>query len=131
VDILVSTARKQGRSWSEIADALGDQSRPPTSANGTSTPSTAAPGETPGAAGPARPRPHVERPFHQYATPGLVEALGFTLDRVQGSHHIYRHPDIRQRINLQPRGGVAKPYQLRQVLQVMERNALLLREDTK
>lgn len=33
----------------------------------------------------------------------LVEALGFRLDRVRGSHHIYRHPVIRQRINLQPR----------------------------
>jgi predicted RNA binding protein YcfA (HicA-like mRNA interferase family) len=61
----------------------------------------------------------------------LVEALGFTLDRVQGSHHIYRHPDVGQRINLQARGGQAKPYQLRQLLDVMERNALQLREDTK
>lgn len=57
--------------------------------------------------------------------------MGFSLDRVQGSHHIYRHPDVAERINLQPRGGVAKPYQLRQVLQVMERNALQLREDAK
>ncbi|MCA1832858.1 MAG: type II toxin-antitoxin system HicA family toxin [Actinobacteria bacterium] len=61
----------------------------------------------------------------------LVVALGFTLDRVQGSHHIYRHPDIGERLNLQPRGGNAKPYQLRQVLQIMERNALQLPEDTK
>lgn len=60
----------------------------------------------------------------------LLEALGFTLDRVRGSHHIYRHPEIAQRVNLQPRGGQAKPYQLRQVLDVIERNALQLREDT-
>lgn len=59
----------------------------------------------------------------------LVEGLGFRLDRVQGSHHIYRHPTIRQRINLQPVGGQAKPYQLRQVLDVMERNALRLQEE--
>jgi predicted RNA binding protein YcfA (HicA-like mRNA interferase family) len=59
----------------------------------------------------------------------LLEALGFTLDRVQGSHHIYRHPAIRQRINLQPRAGQAKPYQLRQILDLVERNALQLKED--
>ncbi len=60
----------------------------------------------------------------------LVEALGFRLDRVKGSHHIYRHPDIGQRINLQAKGGQAKPYQLRQILDLVERNALQLEEDT-
>lgn len=59
----------------------------------------------------------------------LVEALGFELDRVQGSHHIYRHPEIAQRINLQARGGEAKPYQLRQLLDLMERYALGLEEE--
>lgn len=59
----------------------------------------------------------------------LVEALGFELDRVRGSHRIYRHPTIQQRINLQPQGGQAKPYQLRQLLNVMERNALGLEEE--
>ena len=61
----------------------------------------------------------------------LFEALGFTLDRVHGSHHIYRHPDISQSVNLQARGRQAKPYQRRQVLDVIERNALQLREDKK
>lgn len=59
----------------------------------------------------------------------LVEALGFSLDRVAGIHHIYRHPDIAGRINLQPRDGNAKPYQLRQLLDVIERHSLQLRED--
>lgn len=59
----------------------------------------------------------------------LVEALGFELDRVQGSHHIYRHPMIAQRINLQARGGEAKPYQLRQLLELMERYAVGLKEE--
>ncbi len=61
----------------------------------------------------------------------LVEALGFELDRVRGSHHIYRHPVIAQRINLQPRGGQAKPYQLRQILDLIERHALRLKEDNQ
>jgi predicted RNA binding protein YcfA (HicA-like mRNA interferase family) len=59
----------------------------------------------------------------------LVKALGFELDRVQGSHHIYRHPMIGQRINLQARGGDAKPYQLRQLLELVERYALNLDEE--
>ncbi|MGH9154665.1 MAG: type II toxin-antitoxin system HicA family toxin [Acidimicrobiales bacterium] len=59
----------------------------------------------------------------------LTEALGFELDRVRGSHHIYRHPGIGQRINLQARGGQAKPYQLRQLLDLVERHALRLKEN--
>lgn len=58
----------------------------------------------------------------------LVEALGFELDRVRGSHHIYRH-SAGQRLNLQARGGQAKPYQLRQLLELVERHALRLEED--
>jgi len=59
----------------------------------------------------------------------LAEALGFELDRVQGSHHIFRHRTTRQRLNLQASGGQAKPYQLRQLLDLVERHALRLRED--
>jgi predicted RNA binding protein YcfA (HicA-like mRNA interferase family) len=61
----------------------------------------------------------------------LVEALGFRLDHVRGSHHIYRYPRIRQRINLQTHGGQAKPYQLRQLLDVIERHALRVKEDNQ
>lgn len=59
----------------------------------------------------------------------LVESLGFELDRIRGSHHIYRHPTLRLRLNLQPQGSQAKPYQLRQVLDLMERYALRLEEE--
>ncbi len=59
----------------------------------------------------------------------LAEALGFELDRVRGSHHIYRHPAIGQRINLQAHGGQAKPYQLRQLLDLVERHALRLKDN--
>ena len=31
----------------------------------------------------------------------LVEAFGFSLSRVQGSHHIFVHPKIRELVNLQ------------------------------
>lgn len=59
----------------------------------------------------------------------LAEALGFELDRVRGSHHIYRYRGIGQSINLQARGGQAKPYQLRQLLDLVERHALRLKEN--
>ncbi len=51
----------------------------------------------------------------------LVEACGFELVRVSGSHHIFAHADIPSLINLQEVGGTAKPYQVRQVLRVLER----------
>lgn len=55
----------------------------------------------------------------------LVEACGFELDRVTGSHHIYRHPDIPVRLNLQNVRGQAKPYQVRQILRTLERYDLV------
>jgi len=61
----------------------------------------------------------------------LTEALGFELDRVRGSHHIFRHPGIGQRLNLQASGGQAMPYQLRQLLDLVERHALRLKEDNE
>jgi predicted RNA binding protein YcfA (HicA-like mRNA interferase family) len=51
----------------------------------------------------------------------LAEGYGFRLSRVKGSHHIYAHPGVRELVNLQNVGGHAKPYQLRQLLQLIER----------
>lgn len=51
----------------------------------------------------------------------LIEALGFRFERVgQGRHHIYKHPDVSERLNLQPRQGQAKEYQLKQILVLIE-----------
>jgi len=58
----------------------------------------------------------------------LVEACGFELDRVRGSHHIYRGPATRERLNLQPVGGQAKPYQIRQFLALVDKYHLKPRE---
>ena len=44
--------------------------------------------------------------------------LGF-VERVRGSHHIFRKEGVRERINLQRDGSHAKPYQVRQVRQVV------------
>ena len=51
----------------------------------------------------------------------LVEAFGFRLSRTAGSHHIYVHPNVHELVNLQDVGGNAKPYQIRQFLDLVER----------
>lgn len=58
----------------------------------------------------------------------LVEALGFEQRRTSGSHHIYGHPAVTELVNLQEVGGQAKPYQLRQLLRLVERYDLRLEE---
>lgn len=55
----------------------------------------------------------------------LVEACGFELDRVSGSHHIYTHPTATVTLNLQVVAGQAKPYQVRQFLRLIQRYDLL------
>jgi predicted RNA binding protein YcfA (HicA-like mRNA interferase family) len=59
---------------------------------------------------------------------GLVEAFGFDLSRVHGSHHIFEHPDVPELLNLQNSKGQAKPYQIRQFLQLVERYSLELED---
>ena len=49
--------------------------------------------------------------------------LGF-IERVRGSHHIFRKDGVRERMNLQRDGGHAKPYQVRQVRHVILRHRL-------
>ena len=51
----------------------------------------------------------------------LVEGFGFAMSRVNGSHHIFTHTDIRELLNLQNVKGKAKPYQIRQFLRLVER----------
>jgi len=56
----------------------------------------------------------------------LVEAFGFRLSRIRGSHHIFAHPQVRELINLQNVGGKAKPYQILQFLRLVERYNLTM-----
>jgi predicted RNA binding protein YcfA (HicA-like mRNA interferase family) len=51
----------------------------------------------------------------------LVETLGFRLARVKGSHHVYVHLRVQEVLNLQDVQGEAKPYQIRQLLRLVER----------
>ena len=54
----------------------------------------------------------------------LAEAFGFRLSRVKGSHHIFTHPETSELINLQEVQGEAKPYQVRQLLRLVEKYGL-------
>jgi predicted RNA binding protein YcfA (HicA-like mRNA interferase family) len=45
----------------------------------------------------------------------LLLKLGLRLDRTSGSHHIYLHPKVMRPVNIQPIGKDAKPYQVRQL----------------
>jgi predicted RNA binding protein YcfA (HicA-like mRNA interferase family) len=56
----------------------------------------------------------------------LIEAFGFQLARVSGSHHIFAHPRIAELVNIQNHKGKAKPYQVRQFLELIEQYDLEL-----
>jgi predicted RNA binding protein YcfA (HicA-like mRNA interferase family) len=56
----------------------------------------------------------------------LTQAFGFQLDRISGSHHILRRAGIPELVNVQNVGGMAKPYQVRQLLKLVERHNLSL-----
>ncbi len=48
----------------------------------------------------------------------LLESLGFA-ERVRGSHHMFAKSGVHDLINLQKEGRLAKPYQIRQVREVI------------
>lgn len=48
----------------------------------------------------------------------VLEHLGFQC-RIRGDHFIYTKDGAEEIINLQPKGGKAKPYQVKQVRQII------------
>ncbi|HOB13706.1 MAG TPA: type II toxin-antitoxin system HicA family toxin [Novosphingobium sp.] len=58
----------------------------------------------------------------------VLEAFGFTLDRVNGSHHQYVHPLATRPLSIQPKGNMAKPYQIDQFLDMVEEHSLTLED---
>lgn len=63
----------------------------------------------------------------------LVLALGFIHDRTVGSHRVYLHPKHpgAPQLNLQPDGHDAKPYQIKQLLKLVEEYNLQLDEQDR
>ena len=56
----------------------------------------------------------------------LIEAFGFELRRISGSHHIYRYKKVPRPLSLQPRNREAKPYQIKQFLEMVEEFGLTM-----
>lgn len=54
----------------------------------------------------------------------LAECFGWVFQRQSGSHRIYMHPNLGNRLgsmmNFQPRNGKAKPTQVKQLLNAIE-----------
>jgi len=58
----------------------------------------------------------------------LLRRLGFE-ERVRGDHHIFTMEDVEEILNIQPKDGRGKPYQIRQVRELLLRYNLHLRAD--
>lgn len=48
----------------------------------------------------------------------LLDSLGFS-ERIKGSHHIFTQARVEEIINIQPKQNKAKPYQVRQVRNII------------
>ena len=48
----------------------------------------------------------------------LLVHLGFS-ERIRGSHHLFDKDEVAEIVNLQSHGGQAKPYQVRQIRQLI------------
>lgn len=59
--------------------------------------------------------------FHELCE--LLRRLGFD-ERIRGSHHIFTKDGVEEILNLQAKGGKAKPYQVKQVRGVFVRYKL-------
>jgi predicted RNA binding protein YcfA (HicA-like mRNA interferase family) len=58
-----------------------------------------------------------------------AEIFGFRLDRKSGSHHIFVNNSIPEILNLQNVKGKAKPYQIKQLLKIIEKYNLQIEEE--
>jgi hypothetical protein len=59
--------------------------------------------------------------FHEACT--LAEGFGWLVIRQRGSHRIFKRPGTRLLLNLQEVSGMAKPYQVRQLLAAIDERA--------
>jgi len=57
----------------------------------------------------------------------LLKRLGFD-ERIRGDHHIFTKGGVEEILNLQPKGGKGKPYQVKQVRSVILKYNLTLED---
>jgi len=48
----------------------------------------------------------------------LLKSIGFT-ERINGDHHIFTKEDVIEILNIQPKGSLSKPYQVKQIRNVI------------
>jgi hypothetical protein len=60
----------------------------------------------------------------------LLTHLGFA-ERIRGDHHIFTRDGVAEILNLQPRTGKAKPYQVKQVRNVLSSYGFAGESETK
>lgn len=58
----------------------------------------------------------------------LLLRFGFS-ERIRGDHYIFSREDVVEILNLQPRGGMAKPYQVKQVRSVILRYGMGMEDE--
>lgn len=56
----------------------------------------------------------------------LLEAFGFTHARTTGIHRQYTHPKLKRPLPVQPSSKDAKPYQVREFLELVEEYSLYM-----
>lgn len=60
----------------------------------------------------------------------LLKRLGFAV-RIRGDHHIFTRDGVEEILNLQPRGALAKAYQVKQVRNVIVQYRLAEEQDAE
>ena len=58
----------------------------------------------------------------------LLGAFGFELARTTGSHRQYVHPNLTRPLPVQPSNKDAKPYQVREFLELVDEHGLYIEE---
>ena len=58
----------------------------------------------------------------------LLQYLGFEM-RIKGSHHIFRKAGVEEKPNLQKEGNKAKPYQVKQIRNIILKYKLGVSDD--
>ena len=59
----------------------------------------------------------------------LAVAFGFRLSRCHGSHYIFALDDVKEILDFQERDGKAKPYQVKQLIDLIEKYNLQVVDD--
>jgi len=56
----------------------------------------------------------------------MLSHYGF-IERIKGDHHIFTHEQLAEILNLQPKNGKAKPYQVKQIRNLLASSRLIVR----